>query len=52
MAGTLDGDTGLATAAQIHTSDKGDYYSLGDPQAEVYAHSGHDVYLKTLPGKR
>ncbi len=29
-AGTLDGDTGLATASHIYTSDKADYYDISD----------------------
>jgi len=29
-AGTLDGDTGLASACHIHVADKGDYYSIDD----------------------
>lgn len=46
LAGTLNGATGLTTEAQIHVSDKGDYYSLGHPQAQVYAQSGHHVCLQ------
>ena len=35
-AGSLDGETGLATAAHIFVADKGDYYRLDDnlPQFE------------------
>lgn len=35
-AGSLDGETGLATAAHVFVADKGDYYRLGDelPQHE------------------
>jgi hypothetical protein len=29
-AGSLDGDTGLQIASQIHTDSKGDYYALPD----------------------
>lgn len=29
-AGTIDGDTGLIMASQIHTESKGDYYALPD----------------------
>lgn len=34
MAGTIDGDTGLATAAHICVADKGDYYHIdaSEPQ--------------------
>ncbi len=34
MAGTLDGNTGLAIEQQIHCEDKGDYYSLPVLSAE------------------
>jgi hypothetical protein len=30
FAGTIDGDTGLTMASQIHTESKGDYYTLPD----------------------
>lgn len=46
LAGVLDGNTGLVTAAQIYVDDKGDYYSLGDPGAKVFAQSGHNVRLE------
>lgn len=46
LAGTLDGATGLKTEAQIHVDGKGDYYTLGDPQAATFAQSGHSVQLK------
>ncbi len=45
LAGTLDGATGLNTAAQIYVSDKGDYYCLSDPQAATYARTGHSIHL-------
>jgi hypothetical protein len=45
MAGALEGDTGLRTRAQIYIDDKGDYYGLSDPQAPLFARSGHDVRL-------
>lgn len=36
MAGTIDGDTGLRTAAHICVADKGDYYKINasEPQYE------------------
>ena len=45
LAGALDGDTGLTTAAHIYVGDKGDYYTLSDPEAQVFALSGHNVNL-------
>ena len=45
LAGALNGDTGLTTAAQIYVTDKGDYYTLSDPQARVYPQSGHNINL-------
>lgn len=45
LAGTLDGDAGLQTAAEIYAGDKGDYYELADTGVPVYAQSGHDVFL-------
>lgn len=38
MAGTLDGATGLATAANIYCNDAGDYYALDE---SLPAHVGH-----------
>ena len=40
MAGTLNGMSGLETAAHIHVGEKGDYYRIGDdcPQREDGAH--------------
>ena len=46
LAGTLDGATGLDTEAQIYVNDKGDYYTLSDPQALTFAQSGHGVQLE------
>ena len=44
-AGTLDGETGLKTRAEIYVEDKGDYYDLTCPEVDTYPRSGHDVHL-------
>jgi hypothetical protein len=41
-AGTIDGTTGLQTAAHIFVADKGDYYRLDDDLPQ-YSQSGDDV---------
>ena len=41
-AGSLDGATGLATAAHIFVADKGDYYGLDD-DAPQYPQGGDSV---------
>ena len=41
-AGTLDGETGLKTAAHIFVADKGDYYTLDDG-APRYPQGGDTV---------
>lgn len=41
-AGSLDGDTGLVTAAHIFVADKGDYYQLDDSLPQ-YDRSGDQV---------
>jgi hypothetical protein len=41
-AGTLDGETGLKTAAHIFVADKGDYYTLND-DAPHYPQGGDTV---------
>ena len=46
LAGTLDGATGLRTEAQIYVDDKGDYYTLGEPDASTFPKSGHNVRLE------
>lgn len=46
LAGTLDGATELRTEAQIYVGDKGDYYTLGEPQASTYQKRGHNVRLE------
>lgn len=47
FAGTLDGETGLATVGHIYCADKGDYYALTDdlPKAD-----GYDATLTTVVG--
>lgn len=45
LAGTLDGNTGLKTEAEIYLDDKGDYYAGGEPGAAAYAQSGHQVKM-------
>ena len=46
LAGTLDGATGLKTEAQIYVEEKGDYYTLGEPEASILPKSGHNVRLE------
>ena len=43
-AGSLDGETGLQTAAHIFVADKGDYYEL-EPDLPQYPASGDQVPL-------
>ncbi len=43
-AGSIDGETGLVTAAHIFVADKGDYYRLDDDLPQ-YAQSGDDVVV-------
>lgn len=45
LAGSLDADTGLTTAAQIYVDDKGDYYTLSDPEAPRFGQTGHTVNM-------
>ena len=46
LAGSLDGATGLRTEAQIYVDDKGDYYTLCEPEASTFPKSGHNVRLE------
>lgn len=41
-AGSIDGETGLSTAAHIYVADKGDYYRLDDDLPQ-YEQSGDQV---------
>ena len=50
LAGSLDGNTGLTTAAQIYVDDKGDYYTLSDPEAPRFAQTGHAVTMPERGG--
>ena len=54
MAGTLDGKTGLRTAAHIFVGDKGDYYELapGPPQHLDGNHGDWPSYPAPGPGER
>jgi len=38
MTGTIDGKTGLRTAAHICVADKGDYYELDPSEPQYDAH--------------
>jgi len=51
MAGTLDGATGLRTAAHIFVADKGDYYDIGG-DAPRHRQSGHGIPSPTAGEKR
>ena len=50
LAGSLEGDTGLTTAAQIYVDNKGDYYALNDAEAPSFGQSGHAVNMPEHDG--
>ena len=49
MAGTLDGPTGLRTAAHIFIDDKGDYYEI-EGDFTQHRDGNHDVWPKPPTG--
>lgn len=49
LAGMIDGATSLETTAEIHVSNRGDYYALAHPPVAQFVKSGHDVRLKQEP---